>query len=362
MNDEEFTSFVCTLRPNHDVPDPEPVITLPYPKWDPRAFLALPGLCRKHRIDIVHAHLPKAVISCLLASCHCKARLVVHEHGSGVFHPGMVVYRFFLRRLRKGADVIVAASQATAGELVKKAKIRDEQIKIIYTSIDLDSFDASKVSHTAARQKLKIADRDVVLGFVGRLQKIKNVDLIIKAVSQLLRKSPVYSLLIAGDGPERRKLESLTSSLNISHRVRFLGVCDNVPEIMAAVDVGVVPSEYESFGRVVVEFMRMKVPVVCSGRAGLAELVEDGRTGMITKENTPVEICRAVERLISNSSLRDEIVESAYVFAGQFGIKTQVQNLKELYRCIMQKLDETGNTRYEDRKCNLGTARSSDGS
>jgi glycosyltransferase involved in cell wall biosynthesis len=362
MNNEEFASFVCTLRPNRDVPDPEPVITLPYSKWDPRTFLALPGLCRKHRIDIVHAHLPKAVISCLLASYRYKEPLVIHEHGGGIFPEGPSLYRLLLRRLRHRAGVIIAVSEATARQLRVKARIDPQMIRIIYSAIDLSSFDASKVSKSEARAKLRIADKDIVLGFVGRLHKTKGAGLIIKALSLLLRSSPDYRLFLAGDGPERKRLELLTRSLKISDRARFLGVCSNVPEIMAAFDVGVMPSLCEPFGRVAVEFMRMKVPVVCSGLAGLAELVKDGETGIVSKENTPIEICRAVERLMQNPDLRNRIVENAYTFAGHFGIKTQVQKLKELYRCIMQKPDEADGPRYEDRKCNPGATRPSNGS
>ena len=75
----------------------------------------------------------------------------------------------------------------------------------------------------------------------------------------------------------------------------------------------------------------MKKPVICSGADGLAELVRDGETGVVTPENSPEEICRGIERLIEDEELRKQVIEGAYAFSKQFGIKEHVGRIKEIY-------------------------------
>lgn len=337
IDKNKVESLVCALRTNPDaISINAKLISLKYSRYDPRTIPAVAKLCAEHNIDILHAHLHKSIASCLLASLICKKPLVVHEHG-GIVRKGLTfsIYRLLLKLLRHRASTIIANSEAMARELAASAGIDRAGIKVIYNAVDFGTFDPGRFSRRAIRQKLGISDSDFVLGFVGRLNHVKGVDLLIKALSLLLKKSNRYLLLIAGDGPQHRSLESLVKRLAVPEKVRFLGTCRNVAELMAGFDVGVVPSRQEPFGIVVLELMRMKVPVVCSGVEGMAELASNGVTTLVTQQNTPAKIAQCIERLAEDGDLRERLTQAAYNFSERFGLLQHVKLIEQLYLKIV---------------------------
>jgi glycosyltransferase involved in cell wall biosynthesis len=336
ITSNEIECLICQLRAApKTIPLNTKVVTLNYKKYDPRTVFALARLCKEYKIDILHAHLQKSIISCLLASYFCRVRVIAHEHGD-IFSKEAFssIYRLVLKLLYRRASVIIANSQATARELIKRAAIKKDYIKVIYNSIDFSIFNYRKVSREKSRRDLDISNEDFVIGFVGRLHPVKGVDILIRAFASLLKQSARYLLVLAGDGPQRKYLEILTSQLGIADRVRFLGMHDDIPQVMAAFDVGVVPSRQESFGIALIELMSMKVPVVSSGKEGLAELVEDQITGLVTRENNMDEICLCIQKLAEDECLRNQLAEAAYTFSKKFKPEEQIRKIEKIYELI----------------------------
>jgi glycosyltransferase involved in cell wall biosynthesis len=332
ISSSEFECLICQLRAKPEsVSQNAKLITLTYGKYDPRTVFAMARLCREQKIDVLHAHLEKSIISCLLSTFFCDVPVVIHEHGA-IFGKGVysLIYRLTLRMLYRRAAAVIANSQVTARQLVKKAAIKEDLIEIISIPIDFNIFDCNRVSRGKNRKNLNISSDDFVVGYVGRLHPVKGVDILIRAFTQLLQRSARYLLVLAGDGPQRKFLETLTSQLGIGRRVRFLGMRDDVPEVMAAFDIGVVPSRQESFGMVLVELMSMKIPVVSSGKGGLAELVKDQVTGLVTRENNPDEIYLCIQRLAEDEGLRNRLAEAAYAFSKKFGPAELIRKIEEI--------------------------------
>jgi glycosyltransferase involved in cell wall biosynthesis len=328
----QLDTFVYPLR-SRDVriPIQGRIITRPYRNYDPRKFFTILQLCKQHNIDVLVAHLEKPVIACLLASFFCKARLIVYEHGPVIAKGHLYsLYRLILRLLWRRASLFIAVSKNIADYLVHRIGVSPDRITVIYNPVQCDVFNYQRVSPEAARKKWGISDSDIVIGFVGRLDPMKGADLLVRAVSLLVQRSKRYLLLVAGEGPQQKSLERLAQRLGISNRVRFLGFCQNIPEVMAAFDIGAAPSRYEPFGIVCLELMRMKVPVISSGAGGMAEYITDERTGLLLKENTPEEICRRVERLVNDRQLRLNIIEAGYKLAEQFGVDRYVKEFQRI--------------------------------
>lgn len=334
--------FVYPLR-SRDVriPIQGQIITRPYPNYDPRKFFTILRLCKQHDIDILVAHLEKPIMACLLASFFCKPELIVYEHGpviiKGVRYS---LYRLVLQLLWRRADLFIAVSQSIADYLVHKIGISPDRVRVIYNPVQTDVFDYRRISSKTARERLGISDSDTVVGFVGRLDPMKGVDLLIKATALLLQRSERYLLLVAGEGPDRKSLGKLAQRLGIDDRVRFLGFCRNVPDVMAAFDIGVVPSRFEPFGIVCLELMRMKIPVISSGVGGMAEYITDEQTGLLLKQNTPEEICRCVERLVNDKQLCQNLMEVGYRVAEQFGVDQYVKEFQRICRNEKRRQDK----------------------
>lgn len=330
---EKIESFVYPLRPkNIMIPIKGNVIEIPYLNYDPRKFLAILRICKEHNIDIIHAHLNKSIMGALLATFFCSVKVIVHERGP-VFRKGIQYsfYRFMLRLLHHRATVIIANSQTTANRLTQKVKIDPKRITVIPNAVDFEKFNPQKTERLRMRKMLKADSDDIVLGFIGRLNHVKGVDILIKAMSLLLKKSPRYILVVIGQGPQEKYLYKLVNKLGIGERVRFLGFCSNVPEIMDAFDIAVVPSRQEPFGIVAVEIMRKKIPMVCSGADGLAELVENNVNAIVPKKNTPENIYEKIKMLANDKKLQQKLADNAYSFSEKFSIKNCVDAIQKIY-------------------------------
>ena len=330
---KDIISFVYPLRQSHiDVSVTGKVIKLPYRNYDPRKFLFIVKFCRANDIDIIHAHLEKATILCLTASFFCNARVVVHEHGPVLFKGfEFTVYRRLFRLLRRRVARAIAVSQAVTTQLVKKVGLDTNQVKIVPNAVDFTKFKPGHPARDRIRKLLGVVSNDIVVGFVGRLHYIKGPDIFIEAAALLLKQSCQYLFVLVGQGPCYQDLLSLVQKLGIADRVRFLGFRDDIACVMDAFDVAVIPSRQEAHPLAALEIMRKKIPLICSGVGGLAQTVEDGVTALVLRENTPQHICNCVERLMSDSSLRNKLIENAYQLSLQFSIENYVNAVRKIY-------------------------------
>lgn len=330
----EFESLVYPLRPRGGVVDIDgEVIEKDWANYNPRKFIEIIRLCKKRQIDILAAHLSKPIMGGLLASYFCDVKVVVHEHGplvrSGLQYS---FYRFMLKRLWKRAAMFIAVSQDMADALVKRIGVDGEKIRIVPNAVDFDQFNPAKAGREDMRSQWNISENDIVIGFVGRLDRVKGVDILLRAVANLSQK---YVAVLAGGGSEGDKYKSLVSELGIGERIKFLGFCKDVASVMAGFDVGVIPSRQESFGIVGLEFMRMGVPVVSSGVGGMGEYMVDGENALLMADNTPEGVCRSVEGLIENEELRAKLIEGGKRTSERYGVEKCVRAVEDVYREVL---------------------------
>jgi len=324
--------LVCALRANpRPLPIDATIINLGCGKYNPLVIRAIAKLCREHKIDIIHAHLAKSVISSLIASYFIDAKVVIHEHG-GIFLGGAnIVFTLLLKALAKRASMVIANSRASMTALHEKAGIALNSIRIIHNFVDFARFDRTLYDRNRARDRLGISENQVAVGFVGRLDPCKGADLLIRAAAILCRKSDLYRFVIVGEGPQRRELEQLVLRLGLDKKVMLAGLCENPAELMAAFDVAAVPSRHEAFGIAAVEFMRMNIPVVASVAGGLPEIVEHEKTGLRLGELSPDSIAQAVERVARDEALRQRLTREAELFSRKFDGREQIRQLLEIY-------------------------------
>ncbi len=328
--------FVYPLRCRQiDIPIKGHILSNSYPNYDPRKFFDILKICKKHNIDIIHAHLHKPILGALLATYFQKIPVIVHEHGP-IFRPGIqyTAYRFLLRCFQKRLSVVIANSRATAYELTRKARIPESKIRIIHNAVGLDTFRPNPEARKSVRRDYSFCDDDIVIGFIGRLHKVKGVDLLVNAIPLLLRVNPNFKLVLVGEGPLRKSLEQQVRNDGTASHVRFTGFQENVAEIMTAFDLGCVPSRQDAFGMAALEMMSMKVPLVSSDVEGLAELVQDRKTALALKNNTPKEIAAKILELAADDNLKGQLQENASSFCQQFGIPHFANQINDIYREI----------------------------
>jgi len=341
---DRIESIVCALRPNpRSLPIDATVITLKSRKYSPRAPLSIAKICRQQRIDIVHAHLQKAVLSSLWAKRRRGAKVVIHEHGP-IFREGAGgVYRRFLRWLGPRADAIIANSEAAKSAVENVICAGYPEIDVVANFIDLERFDPERYDGAVVRQSLGLGADCFVVGFVGRLDRAKGADLLVDAAGALRNERDSYCFFLVGEGHERQRLQERIRQLGLETTVILAGLHEDPAAVMRAFDVGVVPSRREAFGIAALELMRMRVPVIVSPVGGLPELVRDGQMGILLPRLTPDAIAQAIRTAAWDSVLRERLSAKAFEHASSFDGQRSIEQVVEIYERLTaseERLDD----------------------
>jgi glycosyltransferase involved in cell wall biosynthesis len=135
---------------------------------------------------------------------------------------------------------------------------------------------------------------------VGRLVEFKGQEFLLEALARLRPSFPQARLLVVGDGPRRAFLEQRARDLNVTDEVRFTGHREDVPDLLAAMEVFVLPSLAEDFGRVLLEAMAMQRPVVATAAGGAPEIVEDKVTGLLVPPANGAALAEAISALLAD--------------------------------------------------------------
>jgi glycosyltransferase involved in cell wall biosynthesis len=147
------------------------------------------------------------------------------------------------------------------------------------------------------RRDLGLSANDQVIGTVGRLERVKRLDILLEAVARLERASPI---VVAGEGSCRAALEERARALGLADRVRWLGLRDDAKEIHQAFDVYVQSSETEGVSNAVLEAMALETPVVATAVGGTGELIDDEVHGLLVPKNNPEALARAIARTLGD--------------------------------------------------------------
>jgi colanic acid/amylovoran biosynthesis glycosyltransferase len=283
--------------------------------------------CRRLGIRHVHAHFtsPAADVA------HLYARFARRAHGGSAswsfsahgLDIAVVDDRLLSAKVRD-ADFVVCVSDYGRSQLMA---LVDEQhwqkIRVVRCGVDLTAF--------AARGRRSRDGAPAVLA-VGRLVPIKGHGVLLEAIAHLARSGERVSTTIVGDGPRRTPLERLARRLGIAELITFAGAVgqDEIGRHYEAADVFCLPSFFEGIPVVLLEAMAAGVPVVASRVAGIPELVEDGRSGILVPPGRPDLLANALRSLLGDAQRRAGLAAEA---------RRRVQSDFELNACA-RRLEE----------------------
>jgi D-inositol-3-phosphate glycosyltransferase len=222
--------------------------------------------------------------------------------------------------------------------LVKLYGADSSRMAVIPCGVDLRRF--RPINRASARRSLGLDSSPVVL-YVGRLEPLKGIDILIEAMAQLER-SDALLLIVGGDAEaesELRRLQAQAIALGLEKRVRFIGAVQqsDLPRYYSAADVCVVPSYYESFGLVAVEAMACATPVVASRVGGLASTVSDGETGYLIPWRCPEPFAERIDLILSNDELRKNLGLAARRSMRRYGWERVTASLAAEYSRMWQE-------------------------
>lgn len=304
-------------------------------KADPFALLRLARFMRDRKFDVVQTWIFAANTYGRIAARRAGVPVVVVSEMAVDLWKGrsqLAVDRF----LTRWTDVVVGNSRAVAAFYRDEAGVPESKLAVIPSGIGDEEPPA--VDRAEVRRALGIAADAPVVLFVGRLAAQKAVDDLLSALDVLQHVRPDLRALIAGDGPLRERLEEHAASVGLRASVKFLGHREDVPQLLAASDLLVLPSLYEGLPNVVLEAMRFRKPVVATAAPGTTEVVADGVTGLLVPMRNPVELARAIRRVIEEPGLAQRLGEAGRARAeSEFRAATMIERFAELYERISRE-------------------------
>jgi glycosyltransferase involved in cell wall biosynthesis len=348
LDTERFNPVLCCLKgPDHYgqkliVQGRQVHHSLINSKYDPRSVARVYSILRKEQAHIMYATnspLNIAIGRTAASLAGVRACVTVVQ----VTFPGAhrrrrhVVNRLMLPFFGR----IIAMSEMHKRYLVEHEKMPGEKIEVIYNGVDPSRFEDSS-DILPLRHQLGIPDDGKLVGILARLAAMKTHDIFLRSAALVGKDLPDTHFLMAGDGPERPRLEELARDLGLGSRVHFLGWVEDVPRFLSALDVVALSSSYgETFPVAILEAMAASKPVVATNVGSLEELVIDGQTGYLVPPRQPEQFAQAVLRVLKAPSLAARLGEAGRRRVEQ---KFTVEHMVKTTECMFMKLLEEKGT------------------
>lgn len=223
------------------------------------------------------------------------------------------------------SDRVVCNSRAAAQSLLEQG-LPQRKIEVIPNGLPSDVFAPAAPALPQSAEKLRV-------GMIARMNNpVKNYPGFLRAAARLALKFPQLEFVLVGDGPLRPELEQLAKSLGLEGRALFLGDRRDIPAVLASLDVSVLNSFSESLSNAILESMAAGLPVVATRVGGNADLVQEGETGFLVPSDNEAALAGAIERLVTQPSLRAEFGKKAREIAlANYSMESVVERYEQLY-------------------------------
>ncbi|HZS11705.1 MAG TPA: glycosyltransferase [Nitrospirales bacterium] len=259
------------------------------------AFRRLLSALKAARPAIVHTHHLGQLLYGGLAARLAGARVVHTEHE--FYTLAAPRHRRLLRALSSIADVITAVAPPVASFLAREVGIPREKLKTISNGVEVDLYRTAK---PVDREIWGWSRNEQVLACIGRLSREKGQRVLLEAFRAVSRRRPDARLLLVGDGPDREALTALASEWGLDGTVYFAGARVDVPNVLAASDIVVLPSHHEGLPLVALEAMAAARPVVATAVGALPALLNNGAHGRLAPAGNPTALAEAIGGLLDD--------------------------------------------------------------
>ncbi len=241
------------------------------------------------------------------------------------------------RRLVQNCHRIIASTPRGKDSFIKCYGARSERISVVPCGVNFELF--QPVKKEIARERLGLDDGKIVL-FVGRIEPLKAIDQLLKAMPYLQNGQRARLLVIGGDERSRHELgqlKKLACALRIQDSVSFRGLVkqDEMPFFYSAADVCVVPSYYESFGLVALESLACGTPVVAADVGDLGSIIKQGQTGYVLKDNAPRHLADKIALLLARPEPDAGAIRSIRASVSRFDWSNIARDIVAEFRLVL---------------------------
>lgn len=344
-NREWFHPIFCCLGPKEEIGKEIegtgiefiPLNKLRYNRFSPGIVLELHRLMKKKQIHVVRTHRYRSNLYGRLAAFLAGVPVIIASVHDNYRTDKRPKRRIMNRILSKITDKIVAVSEDVKEDIIRYDSIDPSKIEVIPNGIDVERFNPEK-NTTDIRKEFSLEEDDIVIGFIGRIVPAKGLEYLLNALPYLKEEFKSIKLLIVGEGSLMEELKERAKKNNIFDNILFIGRRRDIPEILASINIFVMPSIAEGLPNALLEAMAMGKPIVTTEVGGIPEIVKNGFNGLLVPPRDTLSLSKAIKELISNDRLAAKLGQAARdLVYDNLSIKAIAQKWQSLYLSILKE-------------------------
>jgi glycosyltransferase involved in cell wall biosynthesis len=303
-----------------------------------RFFLALAGVLRHVRPDLLMTYTWGAIDAIWLGRLTRIPHIIHHEHGFNIDESRATSWQRDMIRLPvyRLASKVLVVSHELQTLMQRQYRLTANHVIRIPNGIDTSYYAPDPEERRRVRKRWGFTDADIVVGFSGRLDPVKNFDLLLQIFSACVHEHPQVRLLLVGDGPERPRLETWCQAHGIQRSVVFTGQQENVLPSLRAMDVFLLTSLREQMPMTILEAMAVGVPVIATHVGEIPHMIDDGVNGFVHRLHTPIEVFVQSLSFLLSPTCRERMGASArQKIMASFQQETMVQRYQALLEGLL---------------------------
>ncbi len=333
---EEFQRLAVDVEV---VPMPNVNISLRKNPWKIAELLAgyipsiiqLMVIMRKRAISLVHVNTSTNIHGPVAAKL---LGVPVIWHIREILFPE-ILWRIVVWSVLACSTKVICVSEAVKKDVLRLSRELDNRISVIYNGVDLARYELS-MGREATLNKFGIQSDKIVIGTVGGLIAGKGIDVLLEAAVSVAEAVPDAVFLIVGDGPLESELRELAQELHLFDKVHFIGRQEDVAPLYHTMDILVSATRSEGFGKVLIEAMAARKPVVATRVGGIPEIVIDQKTGVLVPVDSPTDMAQAIIALLRDKKKMKRFGEAGRKRVEQmFTWEISVAKVQELYAEVL---------------------------
>jgi glycosyltransferase involved in cell wall biosynthesis len=337
---EELSGHFKSMLPNFH----ENILTIPILDiTQPKTLFTFGAMLRRLQPDILHCHLYNATrYGAPIAKVIGHSVVIETGHLVERWRTG---YKKFVSNLLDAflslfVDKAITVSSAVQEYFLKHKKYSAQKVLMLHNWCDLDYFSPEKydsVTRLAYRKRESIPPDATVIGIIGRLEEQKGHRYLFDILPKLIGANKNTHVLVVGEGSLQQELYSMATQENVFPNIHFLGFRSDIAELLAIMDILVLPSLFEGMPLTLIEASAMGVPMIASKVDGSSDVVIEGITGFLVEAKNSDELYARLQTLITNPHLRRSMSENATQYArNTFDMKKQIALLEDVYNSVVK--------------------------
>ncbi len=286
------------------------------PYRDVLGLIHLTKYLRKNKYDVVHSHTSKPGFIGRLAAHLAGIPVIIHtSHGyaydDGYGFPKKLLFKYLEQKASKWSDLLITISKGIKQITIDENICINEKIALIENGVDWQKFQAALKNRDRVRSEFGIKKDQPLVSVICRLSPPKLPQDFVKAVHRLKQKQVNARYLIVGDGPMKPKVIELIRELGIEKDIIILGFRDDIPEILAAVDIFVLPTLFEGLSMSLLEAMASGKAIIATDILANRELLEDKKDALLVPTRNVKALEQAMLKLIEDKDQANEMGKAA---------------------------------------------------